>query len=83
MMIPSPPAPLLSFFAWSLVLGLAWHWALGLRSLWQQSRRLHQIPCSQCRFLVNSPYLKCSVNPAAALSEQAIGCRDYEPSPWG
>jgi hypothetical protein len=44
-------------------------------------QRLHQIPCSRCRFFSSSPYLKCPVQPTIALSEQAIDCRDYETLP--
>ncbi len=41
-------------------------------------RRLHQIPCHRCAFYTGSPYLKCPVHPSRALSEEAIGCLDYE-----
>jgi len=42
-------------------------------------QRLHQIPCHRCRYYTGSPYLKCPVHPCAALSEEALGCRDYAP----
>ena len=41
--------------------------------------RLHQIPCSGCAFFTNDYRLKCTVHPFEALSEDAIGCRDFEP----
>lgn len=44
----------------------------------QQVKHLHEIPCANCRFFTHSYYLKCPVHPAEALSEEAIGCRDYE-----
>lgn len=39
---------------------------------------LHQIPCAQCRYFTGDYRLKCPVNPCSALSEAAIGCRDFE-----
>ncbi|MEO0946877.1 MAG: hypothetical protein AAFY11_01775 [Cyanobacteria bacterium J06641_5] len=44
----------------------------------KQLRRLHQIPCHRCAYYTGSHYLKCTLHPLAALSEDAIGCRDYE-----
>ncbi|HAA27310.1 MAG TPA: hypothetical protein DCE56_06045, partial [Cyanobacteria bacterium UBA8553] len=38
---------------------------------------LHQIPCRNCRFFKNNPYLQCAVNPATALTPQAIHCSDF------
>lgn len=42
-------------------------------------KSLHQIPCHSCEFFTNSHYLKCTVHPTKACSEQAIGCIDFEP----
>ncbi|MCA1992233.1 MAG: hypothetical protein LDL41_09345 [Coleofasciculus sp. S288] len=42
-------------------------------------RRLHQVPCSRCAFFTGDYRLKCTVHPCKALSEEAIGCLDYEP----
>ena len=39
---------------------------------------LHQIPCRNCRFYKNNPYLQCAVNPATALTPQAIHCTDFK-----
>ena len=41
-------------------------------------KRLHQIPCSNCAFFTGDYRLKCPVHPHEALSEEAIGCFDYE-----
>ena len=41
-------------------------------------RRLHQIPCSRCAFFTGDYRLKCTVHPFTAMSESAIGCRDFE-----
>jgi hypothetical protein len=43
-------------------------------------KRLHQVPCSRCAFFTDSYYLKCTVHPCKALSEEAINCLDYEPA---
>jgi hypothetical protein len=42
-------------------------------------KRLHQVPCSHCAFFTGDYRLKCTVHPCKALSEEAIGCLDYEP----
>jgi hypothetical protein len=45
---------------------------------WHQLQRLHQIPCHRCVFFTGEYNLKCTVHPSKALSEEAIGCRDYQ-----
>ncbi len=40
-------------------------------------KSLHQIPCSQCVYFTGDYRLKCTVNPMVAMSETAIGCRDF------
>ncbi|MEL6929053.1 MAG: hypothetical protein AAFO95_10490 [Cyanobacteria bacterium J06600_6] len=40
-------------------------------------QRLHQIPCDKCAYFTGDYRLKCTVNPIIAMSEQAIGCRDF------
>lgn len=42
-----------------------------------QAKRMHQIPCTKCRFFTGDYRLKCTVNPSVANTEQAIGCSDY------
>ena len=42
-----------------------------------QAKRMHQIPCTKCRFFTGDYRLKCTVNPSTANTEQAIGCGDY------
>jgi hypothetical protein len=39
----------------------------------------HQIPCSNCRFFKNSPYLKCAVHPLKVGSLEAMNCPDFWP----
>ncbi len=42
-----------------------------------QAKRMHQIPCTKCRFFTGDYRLKCTVNPSLANTEQAIDCGDY------
>ncbi|MEM7591221.1 MAG: hypothetical protein AAF383_06825 [Cyanobacteria bacterium P01_A01_bin.83] len=42
-----------------------------------QAKRMHQIPCTKCRFFTGDYRLKCTVNPSFANTEKAIGCSDY------
>ncbi|HEY9711486.1 MAG TPA: hypothetical protein V6D48_24980 [Oculatellaceae cyanobacterium] len=39
----------------------------------------HQVPCKNCRFFQNNPYLQCAVHPDTALTSQAIHCSDFRP----
>ena len=43
-----------------------------------QAQRMHQIPCTKCRFFTGDYHLKCTVNPSTANTEQAIECSDYQ-----
>ena len=43
-----------------------------------QLMRMHSIPCSRCAYFTGDYRLKCTVNPVSALTEEAIGCVDYE-----
>lgn len=53
-------------------------WALS-RDTVVYAQRMHQIPCSKCRFFTENYQLKCTVHPTDALTEAAIGCPDYQP----
>lgn len=43
----------------------------------QTFNHCQKIPCSNCRFYKNEPYLKCAVHPLKVLKSEAIGCPDY------
>ncbi|MGB3531953.1 MAG: hypothetical protein WBA13_00385 [Microcoleaceae cyanobacterium] len=45
---------------------------------WKHLQQLHQIPCSRCAYFTGDYRLKCTVCPSQALTEEAIGCRDFE-----
>lgn len=64
--------------AWGLVLMMGWNTISGLRHGVENVKKLHQIPCANCRFYTGSYHLKCTLHPGIALSENAIDCRDYE-----
>lgn len=44
----------------------------------KRSRKMHEIPCTDCRYFTGNFYLKCSVNPHIANTELAISCRDFQ-----
>lgn len=70
---------LCSVIAWGLTvsgfLTICYNWRAGIKHLYQ----LHRVPCSKCQYFTNSCYLKCTVSPHLACTEQAIGCRDFTP----
>lgn len=70
--------PFCFVMAWGIVLVAGWSILAALRDGVNQVKQLHQIPCANCQFFTNSYYLKCPVHPSMALSEEAIGCRDYQ-----
>jgi hypothetical protein len=43
-----------------------------------QAKKMHQIPCTKCRFFTGDYRLKCTVHPAIANTEQAIDCSEYQ-----
>ena len=62
---------------WGLFFMMLW-------SMWKAAcigianvKRLHQIPCADCRFFTNDFRLKCTVHPTCALTEEAINCSDF------
>ena len=69
---------ILSLVAWGLV--VSFFYSLGVTSVkgWKQLRRMHQVPCSRCMYITGDYNLKCTVWPYDALTEKAIGCRDFE-----
>lgn len=40
-------------------------------------KRVEEVPCENCRFFSNNPYLKCTVHPSIVLTKEAIHCPDY------
>ncbi len=66
------------FSVWTVVATLLFWRSL---TIFQQGinhlKRLHQVPCSNCAYFTGDYRLKCTVNPVLAMSEEAIGCRDF------
>lgn len=71
--------PICFFAAWAIVLTTVWSLWSAARDSAQRARQMHQIPCANCQFFTGDYHLKCTVHPQDALSEAAIGCRDYRP----
>ena len=68
----------LCYGLWTLVLtGLCLRLVRIVREAIAHLQRLHQIPCDRCTYFTGDYRLKCTVNPTTAMSEQAIGCRDF------
>lgn len=40
---------------------------------------LFNVPCPCCRYFSNNQFLKCTLHPVTAMTEQAVDCRDYCP----
>ena len=60
------------------ILGLcSWSLISCIRDIAVQTKKMHQIPCTKCRFFTGDYRLKCTVSPSIANTEQAIDCSDY------
>ncbi|MBV8884226.1 MAG: hypothetical protein JO235_09555 [Chroococcidiopsidaceae cyanobacterium CP_BM_RX_35] len=71
--------PLCFFCAWALTFLFAWSLWSTIRDSAATTKRMHQIPCANCRFFTGDYRLKCTVQPSVANSEEAINCPDYQP----
>jgi hypothetical protein len=63
--------------AWGFIIFVGWTVWLMVREAANQASKMHQIPCSNCKFFTNDYTLKCTVHPSIALTEAAIHCPDY------
>jgi hypothetical protein len=63
--------------AWLIVLLMAWNLWVAVRDTAMLTQKMHQIPCSSCRFFTSNYQLKCTVHPSTALTEEAINCPDF------
>jgi hypothetical protein len=63
--------------AWLMTFGAIFALYSYLHSGTKYLIKIHQIPCSRCQYFTDSCYLKCTVNPHIACSEEAIACRDF------
>jgi hypothetical protein len=63
--------------SWGLSIGTFVTILVSCTKGWRYVGKLHRVPCSKCQYFTNSQYLKCSVHPDLACSEEAIDCRDF------
>ncbi|MBD2034911.1 hypothetical protein H6F76_07685 [Leptolyngbya sp. FACHB-321] len=71
--------PLCFLSAWFIVMLVGWSAWTATRDTVARGRQMHRIPCANCQFFTRDYHLKCTVRPSTALTEEAIGCPDYEP----
>ncbi len=64
--------------AYSLLGLVGWSLIGFLSDTVKTAKRMHQIPCTKCRFFTGDYRLKCTVNPHVANTEKAIGCPDCQ-----
>ncbi len=69
---------LLAGLAWAIVFMTLWNLFAASRDTVKRAQTMHQIPCANCQFFTNDYRLKCTVHPNTALTESAIGCRDFD-----
>jgi hypothetical protein len=72
--------PLCFVVAWTTIGFVVWSLWAAMRDSLRRAKRMHQIPCSECQYFSGNYLLKCPLHPKEALSEAAIGCRDFESS---
>lgn len=68
------------FLAWTLITVSIFRFYQTTKEGIAYVKKLHQIPCHRCAFFTGDYRLKCTVNPYMAMSEDAINCRDFEPT---
>jgi hypothetical protein len=66
-----------------LILGFVWAVLLALRDAVAQLKRLHKMPCDRCIYYTGCQFLKCTVHPSTALTEDAVDCLDFASTPYG
>ncbi len=72
--------PICAILAWGLVYLVVHRVVQTIRDTAAQAKQMHQIPCADCQFYSGDYHLKCPVHPHTALTEAAIGCRDFAAS---
>ncbi len=64
---------------WLLVLLVRLHLWKTVRNRVDTVKSFEKIPCLNCQFFKNNPYLKCAIHPSTVLSAEALNCPDYWP----
>ena len=70
--------PLRLICGYSLLGLVGWSLISFLTDITKTAKRMHQIPCTKCRFFTGDYRLKCTVNPHVANTEEAIDCPDRQ-----
>lgn len=69
--------PLYFFTAWIVLILLGFNVVTTLIDIWQRSKKMHEIPCSNCQYFTNDHRLKCTVQPNLATTDEAVNCPDF------
>jgi hypothetical protein len=72
--------PICFVVAWATLGFGAWSVWAAMRDSFKRAQQMHKIPCADCQYFSGSYLLKCPLHPKEALTESAIGCRDFESS---
>ncbi len=71
--------PISFLMIWAVVVFMSEDlWTVARQSMFT-IKYLNRVPCRNCQFYKNNPYLPCAVHPSTALTAQAINCSDYLP----
>jgi hypothetical protein len=71
--------PLSFMFAWTFVTLVCSDFLPLTRYTLVKAKQAQKVPCKNCQFFKNNPYLQCAVHPALALTSEARNCSDYLP----
>ncbi|PMB14688.1 hypothetical protein [Fischerella thermalis] len=63
-----------------LLIGFVWAICAAFHLSVTRLKHLHSIPCDRCVYFTGCQYLKCTVHPYKALTEDAVDCLDFEPA---
>lgn len=68
-------------FIWSVIIGFIVSRLLQIANQGiNYVKKLHQIPCTNCVYFTGNHYLKCTIDPVKAMTENAIACNDFSSS---
>jgi hypothetical protein len=69
----------LSFAAvvWVVLFVMHFNFWKSVRSRLSNLPAVSQLPCTNCKYFKNNPYLKCAVQPDKVLRTEATECPDY------
>ncbi|WP_218080717.1 hypothetical protein [Anthocerotibacter panamensis] len=67
-----------SFVLWSVLIYLLWDALSWIRQVKRSVQRNLAVPCHRCRYAnPDFNYLKCTVHPYAAFTQEATNCSDF------